>query len=233
MMDLKSEFEKRGPWITHFEINGVSSGGSFRALEDERIDQFFESFPDARCILELGSLEGGHSFALARHPGVRRVVGIEARASNIGRARFAQSLFQIDSVEFVAADLEKTDLTSFGDFDAIFCSGVLYHLPEPWKLICEMARVAPRVFIWTHYADESSQDLRGNLRGREYVEGGIDEPLSGMSPRSFWLTLGSLESVLISAGFESLHILQNDPRHVHGPAVTLAAWTNRDRRSRA
>jgi SAM-dependent methyltransferase len=232
-MDLKSEFEKRGPWITHFEIDGVQSGGNFRALEDGRIDQFFESFPDARTILELGSLEGGHTFALAQHPGVQRVVGIEARMSNIERARFAQELLHIDNVEFVREDLEKADLTLFGSFDAIFCSGLLYHLPEPWKLIFEMARVAARVFIWTHYAHESSQDVRENLRGREYIEGGIDEPLSGMSPKSFWLTLESLKSVLSSAGFDSIRILHDDPGHAHGPAVTLAAWTGAVPQSRA
>ncbi len=91
-MDLRTEFAKRGPWVTHFTIDGVESGGSFHALEDERIGQFFESFSHVRAILELGSLEGGHTFALARHPGVERVLGIEARAANIARARFAQKL---------------------------------------------------------------------------------------------------------------------------------------------
>jgi Methyltransferase domain len=224
-MDLKLEFEKRGPWITHFEIDGVQSGGSFRALEDARIDQFFESFPDVRTILELGSLEGGHTFALARRPNVARVVGIEARASNISRARFVKQLLRIDNVEFVKADLEKTDLATFGNFDAIFCSGLLYHLPEPWKLIPGMARVAPRVFIWTHYAGEPAREMRENLRGREYAEGGIDEPLSGMSAKSFWLTLESLESVLIAAGFDSIRILRDEPEHQNGPAVTIAAST--------
>ena len=39
-MDLKTEFEKRGPWITDFEVDGIKSGGTFPALEDERITQF-------------------------------------------------------------------------------------------------------------------------------------------------------------------------------------------------
>jgi hypothetical protein len=224
-MDLKLEFEKRGPWITHFEIDGVQSGGNFRALEDERVDQFFESFPEARTILELGSLEGGHTFALARHPNVTRILGIEARASNIARSRFVKQLLRIDNAEFVEADLEKTDIATFGNFDAIFCSGLLYHLPEPWKLIAGMPRVAPRVFIWTHYAGEPSHEMRENLRGREYAEGGIEEPLSGMSAKSFWLTLESLKSVLIAAGFASIHILRDDPEHRNGPAVTIAAST--------
>jgi len=171
--DLRTEFAKRGPWVTHYVIDGVESGGSFRALEDERIAQFFKSFSDVRTILELGSLEGGHTIALARRPGVERVLGIEARASNIARARFAQELLRIDNLDFVEADLEKADLVSFGKFDAVLCSGLLYHLPEPWKLVSQFASVAPRVFIWTHYAEENSSNLTLNgLKGREYLEGG-------------------------------------------------------------
>jgi SAM-dependent methyltransferase len=222
-MDLKTEFEKRGPWITHFEVKGIKSGGTFPALEDERITQFFQAFPDVRTILELGSLEGGHTFALARHSEVERVLGIEARKSNIERARFMQNLLPVDNVKFVQADVEKRKLNEFGKFDAIFCSGLLYHLPEPWKLIAEMAHIAPRLFIWTHYADESAQEIRQNFRGREFVEGGIDEPLSGMSPTSFWLTLESLKSALTSAGFASIQIVRDEPSHSNGPAVTIAA----------
>jgi methyltransferase family protein len=223
-MDLKAEFAKRGPWITHYVVDGVESGGSFHALEDERIDQFFELFPDVRTILELGSLEGGHTIALARHPGVERVLGIEARATNIARARFAQELLRIDNADFVEADLEKADLTAFGTFDAIFCSGLLYHLPEPWKLIGQFPHVAPRLFIWTHYTEENPDNLTMNgLRGREYEEGGRNEPLSGVSPKSFWLTLDSLKQVLMNAGFDSIQILRDDPQHCHGPAVTLSA----------
>ncbi len=222
-MDLKTEFEKRGPWITHFEVNGISSGGAFPALEDERILQFFQAFPDVRTIVELGSLEGGHTFALAQHPGVERVLGIEARKSNIERARFMQDLLRANNVKFVQADLEKTQLNEFGRFDAIFCSGLLYHLPEPWMLIAGMAHVAPRLFIWTHYADESAGESRQNFRGHEFVEGGIDEPLSGMSPTSFWLTLESLKAALTAAGFNAIQIVRDDPNHSNGPAVTLAA----------
>ena len=223
-MDLRTEFAKRGPWITHYLVDGVESGGSFHALEDERIDQFFESFSDVRTILELGSLEGGHTIALAQHPGVERVLGIEARAINIARARFVQELLRIDNVDFVEADLEKADLTNFGKFDAIFCSGLLYHLPEPWKLIEQFPRVAPRVFLWTHYAEDTPELLTVNgLKGREYMEGGRDEPLSGISPTSFWLTLDSLKNVLMKAGFNTIQILYDDPRHCNGPAVTLSA----------
>ncbi len=223
-MDLKAEFARRGPWITHFLIDGVESGGQFRALDDPRIDQFFEHFPNVRTILELGSLEGGHTFVLARRPGVERVLALEARVSNIAKARFVQKLLQIDNAQFVEADLEKSDLTRFGTFDAVFCSGLLYHLPEPWKLIEQIPRITPRLFIWTHYADDPHANVVfGDLRGKEHMEGGPGEPLSGMSAKSLWLTLDSLLKLLTSAGFETVQILHNDLKHSNGPAVTITA----------
>ena len=228
-MNLKAEFEKCGPWITRFVIDGVESGGTFDAFADNRVEQFFESFPNVHTILELGSLEGGHTFALAARQSVEHVVGIEARATNLARARFMQKLLRVENVEFVEADLESVDLASFGKFDAVFCSGLLYHLREPWKLMVQIARVAPGVFIWTHYA-ESADMMRHDWRGREHVEGGIDEPLSGMSPTSFWLTLDSLKAVLNSAGFDAVRILHDDPRHCNGPAVTIAASASSGRR---
>ncbi len=97
---------------------------------------FGVSRPRARRILELGSLEGAHTVQLAARPGVEEVVAIEGRAANIRKAELVTRLLEVRNVRYVEANLETTDLLAqFGRFDAIFCSGLLYHLPEPWKLI--------------------------------------------------------------------------------------------------
>lgn len=227
-MDLKAEFSKRAPWITHYEIDGVATGGDFHALNDSRVGEFFETFPRVRNILELGSLEGGHTFTMARRPDVARVVGLDGRPTNIEKSRFMQQLFGVSRVEFAEANLEKAELSSFGKFDAVFCSGLLYHLPEPWKLIEQVPRVAPNLFIWTHYCDDLAIDAaNGDLKGRNYVEGDLQSPNSGMSATSFWLTLGSLTKTLTKNGFGKIRILENNLSHPEGPAVTLAATTSR------
>jgi hypothetical protein len=68
---------------------GVACGGNFDASNDPRIDQFFQHFPDAKNILELGSLEGGHTFRLAERA---RVLGLEGRQKNIDKALYMQKL---------------------------------------------------------------------------------------------------------------------------------------------
>ena len=56
-IDLAHEFERRKPWVTKFRIDESEYGGQFDAMNDGRILQFFQYFPGASTILELGALE--------------------------------------------------------------------------------------------------------------------------------------------------------------------------------
>jgi SAM-dependent methyltransferase len=221
---LEDEFAKLGPWIYQFEIDGKTYGGGISAAGDVRVERFFRCAPHPETILEMGSLEGAHSFILAQHPGVKRVVALEGREANLGKARFVQELLQIRNVEFAQANLEHTDLRGFGKFDAVFCCGLLYHLPEPWNLIEQCASVAPLLFIWTQYAAENeAHEVGRGLRGKIHIEGGAGEPLSGMSATATWLTLDSLRALLGASGYKNVEVIYDDPGHANGPAVTISA----------
>jgi hypothetical protein len=222
--ELTSEFEKRGPWVFQFQIEGEIYGGGVSAIGDIRVERFFRYAPDAATILELGSLEGAHSVILAQRPGVTRVLALEGREFNLRKARFVQKLFQVRNLEVAQANLEQTDLTAFGKFDAVFCSGLLYHLPEPWKLIAQLPAVAPILFLWTHYAKEDeASEVAPELRGKICVEGGAEEPLSGMSETATWLTLDSLITLLNRSGYRSVTVIDDNQAHANGAAVTLGA----------
>ncbi len=156
MNELASDFARLAPWVFKFRINGADYGGEISAVEDERLEQFFRFAPKAARILELGSLEGAHTVQLAARTGVTDVVAIEGRAANIAKAELVQRSLGVANATFVLANLEKADLASYGRFDAVFCSGLLYHLPEPWKLIQALPHAAPKLFVWTHYSDDLS-----------------------------------------------------------------------------
>jgi SAM-dependent methyltransferase len=222
--DIAAEFARLNPWIFRFNIGGTDYGGNISAVGDERLAQFWAFAPEAQRILELGALEGAHTVQLAAPAGVREVVAIEGRAANMRKLELVQRLSGITNARVVEANLESTDLTQFGQFDAVFCSGLLYHLPEPWALIEQLARITPKLFIWTHYGDDiSAGEVRHGLRGHVHVEGGPDEPLSGLSQTAFWPTLGSLITLLTSCGFASVDIIYHDPQHPNAPAVTIGA----------
>jgi len=224
--ELTSKFAELGPWIFQFRIDGADYGGAISAVGDNRVEQFFCFAPRIGTILELGSLEGAHSFILAEHPGVERVLAVEGREMNLRKARFVQELLGIRNVDFVQANLEKTDLAAFGKFDAVFCCGLLYHLPAPWKLLEQLPAVAPTLFIWTHYAAEiETRDIANGLRGKIHQEGGADEPLSGMSATATWLTLESILRVLSASGYAKTEVIHDDPAHSNGPAASIGART--------
>lgn len=226
--EIAAAIAEHGKWISRFVINGTSYGGLFDPFKDPRLDAFFTAFPAVATILELGSLEGGHTIALAQRPRVTRVVGLEGREANLRRARLMARLLNAGKVEFIRADLETVALREFGSFDAIFCAGLLYHLPEPWKLLRQFTQVSPRAFFSTHYCKESEADTTcEGYKGKMQIEGGLEEPRSGLSPHSFWPTLGSLIQMLTEAGFQVLHILENAITESAGPVVTIAAFATR------
>ena len=225
--DLTTEFAKLSPWIFQFRIGGRDYGGGISAVGDVRIERFFQFTPHPGTILELGALEGAQTFILAERPGVQRVLALEGREANLRKARFVQELLQVRNVEFAQTNLEHADLTQYGKFDVVFCCGLLYHLPEPWKLVEQLPAVASSLFIWTQYAaEEEAFDLQDGLRGKIHGEAGPDEPLSGLSPTATWLTLASLRTVLSVSGYKKIDVLHDDPKHANGPAVTIGATTS-------
>jgi Methyltransferase domain len=224
--ELTAEFAKLEPWVFQFRIDGQDYGGGISAVGDARVEQFFRFAPNAATILELGALEGAHTFILANRQGVKRVLALEGRELNLRKARFVQELLHVSNAEFAQANLEDADLAAFGRFDAVFCSGLMYHLPEPWKLISQLPALAPNLFIWTHYeADANAEIVSGDLRGKIHGEGGAADPLSGMSATATWLTLESLTTALTRSGYSSVHVIDNNPSHPNGPAVTIGATT--------
>ena len=226
MTQLEEQFAKLGPWTYQFQIGGKIYGGGISAEGDVRVERFFHYAPEVKTILELGALEGAHSFILAQRPGVERVVALEGREANLHKARFVQNLLEVRNVEFIQANLEHTDLARVGKFDAVFCCGLLYHLPEPWKLVEQLAPVAPVFYIWTQYArEEEARDVGPGLRGKIHIEGGEDEPLSGMSATATWLTVQSLRDLLRASGYKQVDVIYDDPAHPNGPAVTIGATT--------
>lgn len=220
---MRTAFAKHRPWVTRFDIRGRSYGGSVSFEQDGRIAEFCSAFPDARTILELGSLEGGQTFEIARRLPHVRILGIEGRQGNVDRARLVQSLLGIDRVEFMRANIEALPFEHLGHFDAVLCSGLLYHLPRPWLLLDGLARLTGQMYLSTHFAADADVDAdQDGVAGHWYQEHGQADPMSGLSPRSFWLPLRTITSRLENGGFE-VTVTSLDEHHDNGPLLNLIA----------
>jgi SAM-dependent methyltransferase len=203
--DLQRELNQlsaRSEWLASYTIDGQTIGAGFNHENDVRPGQFFSLVPNARRILELGSCQGGGTFQLAKHPGVEEIVAIEGRDYNIEKARFVQRLLGLDNVTFIEANLETFDFTSLGRFDAVYCVGLLYHLPKPWELLTRLKEVSDVIYLNTHFcrANSASRKIH-DYDGANWHEMGFADPLSGLSNWSFWPTLKSLAKMLEDAGF--------------------------------
>lgn len=212
-------FKAHSPWRTGFWFGDRYFGGSLDVLHDPRVVLARETFEFPRRVLELGSLEGGHTVAISRW--AENVVGVEGRASNAEKARWILKMHDVTNAEIFDGDLEAIRLADYGQFDLVFNVGVLYHMTEPLKLLAACADAAPNLFLWTHLSKGPEREI--------YQEFGLEDPLSGLSESSVWLPKDELLDELhrLYARVEVLD--ETTPDHVTYmnkdlPAITIAAW---------
>jgi hypothetical protein len=203
-------------------------------IEDERL-KYIAYFLDVRDqrVLEIGPFEGYHSVVLEKM-GVRENISIESRPENLRRCARIKEKYQLSHTQFLQYDLERLyrgeDIPSFsGQFDLVFCLGVLYHLPDPGSGLRWMRSKSSTLFLGTHYATRRKRmknitySYEGrSYRGQELVEGGISDPISGMSAKSTWLYEDDLLRLLQDVGYSRISVLGKDIQN-HSDHITLLA----------
>jgi hypothetical protein len=103
-------------------------------------------------VLELGPMEGAHTYHLSKL-GADKVIAIEANSSAFLRCLVMKEILRPENCHFLLGDFLPYLEQNPAWHDLIFCSGVLYHMEDPFRLIEAMCRRTDRVFLWTHYFD--------------------------------------------------------------------------------
>jgi 2-polyprenyl-3-methyl-5-hydroxy-6-metoxy-1,4-benzoquinol methylase len=169
-------------------------------------------------ILDLGCLDGIFSIEFAKQGA--NTLGIEIREANIKKALFCKEALGLHNLEFRQDDVRNVTVESYGSFDAIICSGILYHLEasDAINLIQAMYHMVNRlVVIDTHVAlrpvvnfVQGGEQYWGSVF-REHSDDATREEkakklwASAENPTSFWFTRPSLVNVLSNAGFSSVY----------------------------
>jgi SAM-dependent methyltransferase len=167
--------------------------------------------PPPGRIADLGCLEGGYAVHFARAG--YEVLGIEGQEENFSNCEWISERVGLPNLRFVCDDVRN--LSEYGEFDAVLCAGLLYHLDSPVSFLRELAGVTNRLLIVsTNYATEEGRELgemplseelvehEGKL-GRWYTEPG--GPWSSVgNERSFWLERRNLLQAMIEAGFPTV-----------------------------
>lgn len=193
-------------------------------------------------VLELGPLEAGHTYML-HMAGVRSITAVEGNERAFLKCLIVKELFRLDRARFLHGDFIPYLATTTDRFAFCLASGVLYHQLDPIRLLGLIARVAPRVLVWTVYHDPAALQTRARLRRRmrgerQSISEGFPHTLhrhvygyslrrygfcGGANRESNWLSRDDLLGALRHVGFADLHIAFEDRDHPNGPTIAVFA----------
>jgi hypothetical protein len=237
----------KGEWASRLPApySGIPAG-SANLFDDERIAWFVEQVGGvAGCsALELGPLEGGHSYMLEKQ-GAASVLAIEANTHAYLKCLVIKDLLELERVRFLCGDFMAYLNDDDGKrFDVCVASGVLYHMQNPAELIGLLAkRCTSHLFLWTHYYDEATISASARLaskfaRGTAVEHAGFRHTLyrqeygattfhsgfcGGTAPTSSWMSRQDILDCLTFFGFSRLNVAFDQRDHVNGPAFAVAA----------
>jgi SAM-dependent methyltransferase len=135
-----------------------------------------------------------HSYGL-------KVAGVDGREANVAEARR-----RYPSIEFRHCDAEELTAETVGQFDLVFCYGLLYHLQNPFRVIRQLREMTNHMLLVEAVV----------YPGGEAIMGLIDEPPGedqGLSHFAFYPTQQCLEKMFYRAGFSHVYRFTRLPQH--------------------
>ena len=231
-------------WSSAFPASTGLFAGGIPLFEDSRVAWALSVIGGAKgkSALELGPLEGGHSYMLSR-AGASHVTAIEANRDCWLKCLITKEVMNLSNVEFLLGNFMPWLNNSTQYFDIIFAAGILYHLTQPVDLLHMIGEKANAVHIWTHYIPDEELNINGGwsesiyrrelrfVRGRNirhYLKayGEVVKTAAycgGVYGHATWLQREDILVELRSAGFTKIEIAFEDLEHPHGPCFALAA----------
>jgi hypothetical protein len=234
-----------GSWTS--QLPGRNGPGNNLLFDDIRIRWLIEKLGgvERMNVLELGPLEGGHTWMLEQAGAF--VTAVEANQSAFMRCLITRNLLGMNS-KFVLGDFTR-GLPRESRWDLVVASGVLYHLKSPEQLLEQIAEVTDRIFIWTHYFEPDGSKWNAGLDDKLNTKwrpdrtvvrscSGIDVRLvpmyyeesvgwsgfcGGPDDLGNWIYRDDLLKLLEKLGFTRQEIAFDQPDFVNGPSFAVLA----------
>jgi hypothetical protein len=236
----------RGEWSSAMpaESGLQTQPGRAPLFEDDRVTWAVTQAGgvSGKRILEIGPLEGGHTYMLER-AGAAEVVAVEANTRSYLKCLCVKEVFQLRAVRFLLGDCVSFMERDPGGWDMVFASGILYHMKDPIGFLALLPKMAPKLLLWTHYFDESIVRATPALAHKfgpiekssrngfafEFVEQSYKEALQwsgfcgGSAATSLWLTRDTILGFLRHLGYSRIEVSFETPDHPNGPAFAVYA----------
>lgn len=234
-----------GEWSSQLPGNWKKlKAGTISLFDDSRIRWAADQLAGltGQRVLELGPLEGGHTYML-EILGAESVIAVEANKKAYLKCLIIKEILDLKRCRFMLGDCIAFLRENQISFDACFASGILYHMREPSELIYLISKASNKVFLWTHFYDEKVIESKPNISckfsatvNRNYK--GFDHVLhryeygdalnwagfcGGTAPYSYWMTRDAILDCLRFFGFKDLRIGFDEPDHPNGPCFCVAA----------
>jgi SAM-dependent methyltransferase len=185
---------------------------------------------DGSRVVELGPLEGGHTYQLERLGA--EVIAIEGNAEAYLKCLIVKEVLGMRA-KFLLGDFGRYLDGVERPFDVVFASGVLYHMEEPLRLIERICRAGDNAFLWTHYYDpERCQGFQGAVIAHggvsvEHFRKGYGDQShgrfwGGLDDAACWLPRDEIVRAFKAFGHTNVDVLEANPDHPHGPCFTIA-----------
>ena len=188
-------------------------------------------------VLELGPLEGAHTYQLEQLGA--KVTAVEANCEAYLKCLLVKELLNFKNSHFLLGDFSLFLEGSIKNFDLIFASGVLYHMPDPLRLVELIANRTKKCFVWSHYYDpnhypgpkrtpRSVKHKEGNFTYHEleYPDMNYGKFWGGNKPVASWLSKDEMLKAFKMFGFDKVEILEVQPDHPHGACMSFIAQRN-------
>lgn len=230
----------KGEWASKIPVKGIESGSAPLFADERLVNLFGSEGIEGKDVLELGPLEGGHSYMLDAK-GAHSVVAVEANARAFLKCLLVKEILGLKSVKFLLGDIYEYLKTDSKTYDLVLSFGVLYHLRDPQKmfeLLGPRVKTGGRLFLWTHFWRETIESecitLKGHftaireaklpdgksvtLHRHEYGSSIFNKGFfGGNAPYSEWMTRqGILDAAKVN-GF--VPEIDNDLNHDNGPSL--------------
>lgn len=234
-----------GEWASRLPppLDGVRAG-TVPLFEDARIAWALEALGgvEGLSLLELGPLEGGHTYMLQR-AGAASIVAVDSNGRAYLKCLAVKELLGLDRAHFLLGEGTAYLSATEESFDVCLASGVLYHMSNPVALIAAISARVNRLIMWTHYYDPDvarvNTQMQRHMKGsRQATHDGFSHTLhvhrygtslrfagfaGGTESSANWLSRDDLMGCLEHYGWSDLQTAFEQRDHPHGPCLALVA----------
>lgn len=227
-------------WISAMPSASGLSAGHAPHFEDDRVLWAAEHLGgfEGKRILEIGPFEAYNTWQFEQL-GAAEVLSVESSHLNFMRCLVVKNALGMRATFQLGDGVKLMDSTE-DRFDAVWLSGVLYHLTDPLSLLKAASKVSDRLFIWSHYYDDSMvQPAKAFFTG-EIHEGRAGERTvklhhrlyhaakgagfsGGDSEHSFWMEKEDILGVVRDLGYSKITVGVDDIGNPSGAAFYFLA----------